>query len=353
MLTALLLQKLRPMIGFRANVFDPADATDYKLTNPLKATSSGVTQDQCHELLQIPTLYQTYPNKLADFGAYLAQTRDDAIRTMLATLETRLAEVGLASLLLNPVTLFKGIPTAPSVIAKSGRTVGLMIAAIQRDVTVTIDRLLFSGSAASEFSLKLICVETGIETVVDSITPNDWQDSGLQLRSGYSYYLVYNENDLGDSNQAKNSFTYWPKPAKGCKGCAKGCLTNYVNIKAIVLTDGIPTAVTDTNFGLNLVLSASGDLSGRFVDNPMRLLPLFRQQMAMTFLEKIAYSVRKNPDTEDARQGSLFALTDKDNANRVPLLFESAIKSIVKSMQDEASRAIDVNQDDEISWGSI
>ncbi|GAB2582453.1 hypothetical protein [Spirosoma areae] len=353
MLTDKLLTRLQPMIGFRANTFNPADANNYGLTDELKKTSTGLTVDQCHELLQLPTLFAVYPNKLANFGDFLKQTRDDAIRSLLTTLDTRLAEVGLAARLLNPTTLFKGTPAATAVIEKAGNSVGFQLRLQKSDVTVTLDRLLFSGLCDEGFALTLTNEETGEETPISIGEAGIWQDVAIQLSAGYGYLLLYDEAGLGESNAARNTITQWPRAKSGCQGCWAGCLNSYVAIDSIKVSSSGTTITKDTNYGLNLVFSAEGDVSGRLVDNPKRLLPLLRQQMAMTFLEKIAYSTRKNPDTEDAIQGALFALTDKDNANRVPVLYERALASLVKAMQAEASVAIDVNQADEISWSSI
>ncbi|AKD55027.1 hypothetical protein [Spirosoma radiotolerans] len=352
MLTTQLLEKLRPMIGFRANELEPGEEGN-DIGEPLKATSTGITVDQCHELLQLPTLFATAPQRLASFDDYLTQTRDDAIRTLLTTLDTRFAEVGLNARLLSPSVLFKGIVSAPPMIVPLGRVVGLLLEPLRTDVTVSLDRLQFTGSFAQGFSLSLTCIETGEAKTIVVTTPGQWQDLGLQLRTGYSYLLTYSETSLGVGNSAKNTLTSWPKPKSNCQSCQNGCLSSYVSVSSVVVSNGVTTITSDTNYGLNLVVSAEGDVSGRLVDNPARLLPALRQQMAMSFLEKIAYTTRKNPETEDAREGALFAMVDKENANRVPILLDRAIASLVKGMQAEASAAIDVNESDDITWGSI
>jgi hypothetical protein len=349
MLTQQLVAILTPMIGFRSDEL-VAPSGSGTLPEELTKTTTGLTVDQCHDLLRLSTLQAAYQKK-TDFNAYLGRTRVDAIRALLTTLDTRLAEVGLAPQLMKSKALFAGTAPTTPMIVPTGDTVGYRIRPLQTDVTVTLERLTFSGTYDEGFSLTLTNEDTG-ETKEIVIT-GVWQDTSLSLQYGYSYRLTYDETDLGVSHSARNTITQWPTSKPGCKGCLAGCLGHYLAIDSIKITADGTTVTRDTNYGINLVVSAEGDVSGRLVDNPKRILPALKQQMAMSFLEKIAYSNRKNGETEDAIQAALFALTDKDNANRVPVLFDRAVSSLVKSMQAEASTALDINPDDEITWSVL
>lgn len=348
MLTNQLLTALQPMVGFRDELYNSDDVDEL-----LNETSTGLTVDQCHELITLDTLRATgrYSMDGKGFEDYLHRTREDAIRALLITLHTRLTEMGLTPRLLKPTVLFGGVATTTPIIIPTGNTVGFQFRCQQSDVTVVLDRLQFTGTYPPDFALTLVNEDTGVSKPIP-ITGN-WQDVGIQLQAGFGYLLTYDQADLGQTYFARNTMTQWPKAKPGCRGCWAGCLNNYVAIDAIKVSSSGTDITKDTNYGINLVFSAEGDVSGRLVDNPARLLPVLKQQIAMTFLEKIAYSTRKNGATENAIQGALFALTDKDNANRVPLLLDRALSSLTKSLQTEASSALDVNQGDELTWGTI
>jgi hypothetical protein len=336
------------MVGFR-----PDPELEQGLTDELKKTTTGLTVDQCHDLLRLTTLEKTFPNIADQFVSFLAQTRQDAITTLLSDLETRLIEAGLAPALMRPTTLFKGSFGQPPIIEKSGRTVGLEIIPIRTDVSLQLERTqLFGFTEVEGLSLVLTDVDTGSETEIPVPIGGKWQDVGetsLPLLAGHTYTLTYQENDLGDGNNAYNTVTQWPKSHNNCRNCVGPCISSFAKISGI--GNGVTTR--SSNFGLNIVLSAAGDVSGRLVDDPRRLLTALRHQIAVSFLSKIANSTRKNGETEDAIQAALFWLTEKDNTDRVPIKLDKALSSLVKALQAEASKALDVDHSDEITFTTV
>lgn len=315
------------------------------MPDELTRYTSGLSVDQCHELLKLSTLRATGPLQVKDFPAYLSQTRDDAIRALLTNLDTRLAEAGLSPRLLKSTPLFVGTAVNPPMIIPSGRFVGFQFRLMQDDVTMTLDRL-----QAPPVELKLVNEDTGEEQTIDGT--GEWQNAGIQLQAGYGYLLTYDESELGETI-ARNTITQWPATKSKCRGCVSKCLTHYLCIDAIAGNGQGSMLSKDTNYGINLVFSASGDVSGRLADDPRRLISALRHQMAVTFLEKIAYSTRANGPTEEAKQGALFALTDKNNTDRVPAKLDKALSALVKGLTAEASSALDITQQDEITWSSI
>lgn len=342
------------MIGFRP---DQDSDGPQDMPEELQKSSTGLTVDQCHELLTIATFESTFSQTLGEkFWIYLTRTRDDAIRSLLNTLDTRLTESGLTAKLLGPVTHPLPMASGTVILKTPGRRLGLVFTPTQTDVVLNILRLKLFTLGILPAPITLLLEMEGYPEPLATITlrSNEWQDVELPpLRKGSVYYLTYAEDDLGTA-LAQNSLAGWPAIKKNCKSCKQKCLAHYLESKAIAFyANGNGEESTVTNYGLNVAMTADGDVTGRFIDNPKRLLSALKQQTAVTFLEKIAYSTRKNPETEDARQGALFALTDKDNANRVPVLLDRAVSAIVKALQEEASSGIDVNDFDDVTWDSI
>lgn len=346
------------MIGFRPDI-TPFAANNSDLTAELTPTTTGLTVDQCQELLQADTLYKVYSG--ANFHAWLKQSRDDAIRLLLTTLDARLAEAALSPRVLLPTQLIPLMRYAPPIQNLPAVRVGLRLNVLSDDVSVSIDRIGLSVNGTASVNMMLYEEELGPEfptdmdqaVAVTGTLNGHWQTVNIPLMSSdKTYLLLYNPAELGPV-QALNTFSPFPK-ASGCGNCKGRCWAKYLSVEPVLVdASGQVIPYGSINWGINLVVSASGDVSPRLVMDPLRMLPVLRQQIAMSFLEKIAYSKRKNPETEDARQGALFALTDKDNANRVPTLLDRAMSSLVKSMQAEASTVLDVDDSDEVTWGTL
>lgn len=347
MLTNELLVKLTPMIGFRDEPgIEP-------LSGPLKETTTGLTVDQCHELLTLSVLTACTPKQdsALDRDAFLTRCRQDAIRTLLTTLDTRLAEAGLAARLLRSTQFFTPTPSPVAIDPVINRVVGLRLTAIRDDVTLTIERLQVFATYPNDFKLTLTDEYTGTDQEITPGASSKWADVSVTLFAGRSYLLTYPENDL--AGDAFNTVASWPKTKKGCSTCIKKCPSHYLKVVPVTKTGDVVTETTNTNFGINFVLSASGDLSGLLLDDPSRLLPALKAQIAVSFLEKVANSRQLNGQSEDAIQTALFWLTDKDNADRYPVRLEKAIKTLVEALAKEASPALDVDDTDEITWGSL
>lgn len=345
-------KRLRPLIGVRADMGGNELGGEYA---DLKKTTTGLTLDQCHDLLQLATLKATAPAAFdgPKFAQWLNQTRDDAINTLLNTLDTKFTEAGLTPQMLPPKAFFTGSFGNPSPIVAEGRTVGLEIKPTQTDVTVQLERLTFFATFPEGFKLQLTDMDTGQGWDIVPAEKGNWVDVDIPLLAGHRYTLVYDESELGAGNEAFNTATAWPKPKPGCRGCSAGCLSNFVQVCTVIIDGDTIMRSTDNNHGINLTLSAQGDVSRRLLDNPKRLLSAYKQQMAVTFLSKIAYSRRHNSDTEEGIQSALYALNDTDNPNRATLELSKALSAVVKAMQNEASAALDVNQNDNITWSSL
>lgn len=350
------------MVGFRTDTLIEIDESEDDLPDEMKLTSTGLTVDQCHDLLRLPTLKAAYRQNLKDFPAYLVRTREDAARAFLGALETKLAEAGLNNLLLSPASVFS---TYASNIAESktaGRTVGFRLVALKDDIAVSIERLQQAFDTNAETTLTLTLREEGETESLKTISLtqaqhykwHDLVDTPNQLptfKKGQPYLLTYNEDDLGTASMMR---TLAGGVKRGCGGCGANCVGNYMSVQPIYLdTFGQAVPVSNTNWGLNLTISAYSDLSGRLVMSPGRMLKSWRHQIAVTFLEKIAYSNRNNPETEEAVQSALFALTDKDNADRIPAKLDKALDTLVKSLADEAAPSLKADEFDDIIFGSI
>lgn len=356
MLINQLTERLRPLIGVRADLGGNELSDAY---SDLKKTTTGLTLDQCHELLQLDTITATSPigfdsPKLAE---WLRQTRDDAIKTLLTTLDTRLTEKGLTPQMMASRSLFTGSFGNPAAIVPAGRTVGLEITPLQTDVTVQLERLTFFGSFPEGFKMQLCDIYTGENWDIVPAEKGSWVDVDLPLLAGHCYHIVYDESELGADGEAFNTVTAWPKPKPGCRGCAAGCLTNFVRVSAFGFNAHDPDSTivrsTDTNYGINVTLSAHGDVSLRFLNDPKRLLSAYKQQLAYTFVSKIAFSKRHNADTEEAVNAARFELKDEANADRIPVKLDRALSAVIKAIQDEASAALDVNQNDNITYSTL
>lgn len=332
---------LRPYIGFR---LDGDTAPDINLPDSLKQSTSGTYVDDLSEILTLATLKRTMRLGLTDFPDFLTQTRDAAIRAVVDALTIKLAEAGLANQLLFPAPAFRtqDINLRPQY-KLPGRRVGIRIEPKLADVVVTVERIqLAMDYAGVPFDLTLQLQEEGETDVLQTIVLHQtqhyqWRTITLPtLNRNTAYWLTYNEDDLG-AHVVYNTLTGVVRPGN-CQGCRANCPGSYANIQPIYI-DSFYRAqpVQDTNYGLNLTVSAQADLSGRLLANPVRLLSVYKLQLAITFLEKVAFSRRHNADTEEAIQAALFLLTDKDNAERLPPKLEKAWSVLIGALGKEVS----------------
>lgn len=327
-----LFSLLENLIGFRNDDTSPEVG---ELPEGLTESVSGLTVDQCHDLLTLANLQATRPSNLSAFTDFLEQARQDAVRAFLNQLNLKLVEAGLAPSLVASKPLYPLASNYPTVYHNAGVR-GLTIRVLAEDVTVRVERLRLDTTLTAPVVLTLTDEGTGETDTRTLDTVNGWVSltEPWSLLPNTTYTLTY--------NTGTSSLNTKPAPAP-CKLCKK-CLCSYVDVK--------PTSL-DTNYGLNLVMSVRGDVSWRLLDYPEQVVPAYRHQVALTFLEKMAFSSRINGPTEELVQKALYALNDKDNPERVPLRLDKALNTLVSALSREANTVLDIDDSDNVTWGAL
>lgn len=150
--------------------------------------------------------------------------------------------------------------------------------------------------------------------------------TGQEVTAGF-YYLVYFEEDLLPNNQAVNyRYTFGRAPCKGCGSNGNYALyqkwSQYFDIRTISLQESqIPAGRVmwdlnthrydlDTNFGMNLRLSALCDLSDYVIRHPEMFADSIARQITVDLLTELANSTANNQIQSFVQERARFALQD-------------------------------------------
>lgn len=360
------------LIGWREE-----SSADLKLIEALTNSESGLYFQDIHPLLTLDNMNCIAPdfkNSGADdtnmaFSNWLEdKTKGSIQKAIMRYCNERLAAGTMKSLCENK-TLFDGTGRIADAIKNKKNLVGFELVPIRaRGVTVTINRLgiQFTEPGSYTFYLMHSSVSEPIEVItVEKQSKNsiEWFPLNLSLPyqsqktdAGGSWYLCYFQSDLPENSKAIRKERDWSKGP--CTACSRVEYASwqawskffevhpfYVNEELIERADKKPLLWDiekaqysyDTNYGLNLDISVSCDITDFIIEQRSLFVDVIAKQVAVDMLRELAF----NPNVRTNRHSI--------NASRVDILYEldgdssSMKKSGLNYQLDLAFKALTVS----------
>lgn len=331
---ATLLPCLAPLLGFRQSPEGSPD--EPQLLPELLAAAGAVAMQDVHPLLSLANIRLAAPQVPAagaDIGAqlsaYLVQARTAAAAKVLTAFTERKKLTDAGRSVLQDAKLTGQSGAYRDKIIKQGRFVGLSLQQpdTARDVRLRITAVGTQFTEVNpEFRLWLyqagqMAPVASYELPRTSSTYFEFTPLAIELPAGPEYRLGYFEDDLvGQAIRLDNNFSQRP-----CQSCNSDYLhfdkwAPYARVRAFSTpapVDGtewawpVPTYQTDSNWGLNLQLSATCDLSAYFCRHKELFATCLQKQLAVDLLTLMANSTRNNGISQQTRSLALLELNNR------------------------------------------
>lgn len=370
---------LAPLLGFRQ---PPKESVDEpQLTAPLLIGEGQVAMQNVHPLLTVRNIFLAAPQLPVDdqedsgaaFSAYLTQLRTAAVSKVLEAFMARKKLTTQAKTVAQDAPLTGQSGEFARKIIKQGRFVGFALQPLaSNDLAVRVTGVGTQFSEpAPDFKLYLFH-STKPDAVAEYPLPRtsrvyfEWSDITIELPTGYEggeWCLGYFEDDLpGQAVDLQHDFGKRPGSCCGRDYLLYDQWAPLVQVRGFSVPEawaepgqwtGIVSYVPNTNFGLNLRLSAACDLSGYFCRNKELFTSALRLQLAVDLLSTMAYTTRNNGVSGDVQT---LALTELNN--------RPDYQPGLLSKLDKALGALDVDlsgvsrtclpcKTNGVSWGAI
>lgn len=310
------------LVGFRH------DAQTTLTDASLSQSRSGLYVDALNrELMTTSNLKSAVTVAGTTLTDYIKQTLNDSVADVLVAIRTRkLARLESRSILAN-TPLYEGEGSLSQVISTAGRFVGLSLeTANLQNIALSVTRIGLQFTEPVDVPLYVFADGELIDTLDLPYTKTgrmEWVDlTGIVLMPGRRYWIGYYEADLGTARAIRRSRTI---DVSICTGCSpvnaeyRRRWKPFVSVDAvrvdtvqlvdgIVTPDSVATTITEQNWGLNLVLSATCDITDLVIDQQTLLAPAIQQAAYVKLLSSIAYSSRTTTIEQTLRDKAMFAL---------------------------------------------
>jgi len=325
------------------------------LNEDMLVTESGKKVQKLHPLLSLENLYNCSSYPSSQFNDYLIQRRKDAIVNLIAALYSRKNLSGISRELLTDVKMYDGTGNFQNIIVKAERFVGYRITSHYKNVALSLRAL---GLQLTEINgiTKIYVYHSSQVDPVEEISVTHSKANSFEwlsfdrivlpfIKGGY-YFIGYYENDM--TGQAIKREQWFKKPPS-CYSCEHANFelynqwSKYVTIEPFYVAagsfelsenrpkwnEGAELFNDGTNWGLNLAISVICDPSNLFCQNREIFIDALGKQIAVEFLNDLAYSTRDNQQKQKISQLAFFALGNKDNGQPGMLTeLEKAIKGL-------------------------
>ncbi len=356
---------LAPLLGFRQSPEGSVD--EPQLLPALLAAAGTVAVQDVHPLLTLANIRAVVPQVpaagadiAAQLSQWLDQTRTAAVAKVLTAFATRKKLTGTAKTILADVALTGQSGEYRRKVIKQGRFVGLALrGVVGRDVVLRISGLGTQFTERNPDFRLYLYHSSSAEPVATYDVPRantvyfEWTPVAIPLLGGPEageYRLGYFEDDLlGQAVDLQHDFSRRP----GTGGC---CSSDYVlfdqyaplvQVRAFTAVaeagtdvlpgDGRVNYLTDSNFGLNLRLSATCDLSDYFCRYKSVFTEALQLQLAVDLLRMMAFSTRNNGLEAVVKAHALLELNDKTTPGS-----DHASPGVLSRL-DAAIKALDVD----------
>jgi hypothetical protein len=309
------------------------------LNEDMLTSETGKKVQKLHTLLSLENLFNCCSYPSAQFNDYLIQRRKDAIVNLMSALFAKKNLSGISKELITEVKMYEGSGNFQNHIVKTERFVGYRITSHYKNVALSLRALALQLSEINEVTKIYVYHNSQVEPVKEiSVTHSkanslEWISFDRVvlpfLKGGY-YSIGYYENDI--SGQAIKREQWFKRPPE-CNACEHANFelynkwSKYLTIEPFYVAagnfeisenrpkwdEGYEIFQDGTNWGLNLALSVICDPSDLFCRNREIFADALGKQIAVEFLNDLAYSTRDNQQKQKISQLAFFALGNKEN----------------------------------------
>lgn len=323
---------LAATIGYRTS-YAGAQDEPASLPDELKAPEGTLAVQDAHPLLTLRNIRQAAPQMAESaFLKYLEDARLAAATKVLENFAQRKQLAGAGKRLLQSLPLTEASGAYMHKIIRAGRFVGLALRprAGRPDVGIRITAV-GTQFTQPEPNFKLYLyhssdLSTPVQVVELPRTDRvyfEWSDLVLDLtqKPGGTWYVGYYENDLsGQAIRLDQNLQQRPGQCCGSAYVQYDQWSPYVQVLPFsypVETDYLDadfiTYQSDTNWGLNLRLEASCDLTGLLSKQLPAYATALRLQLAADLLTMMANSTRDNGIESQVKTMALLELNNRSN----------------------------------------
>ncbi|MET4106037.1 hypothetical protein [Hymenobacter sp. UYP22] len=324
--TLTLAALLAATIGYRPVAGSPDEPTD--LPDKLLAKEGELSVQDVHPLLTLRNIQQAAPQMSnAAFMEYLETARVSAATKVLQAFRETKQLTGTGKRLLQDLPLTEASGAYRDKIIRQGRFVGLALRMRpgMQDIGVRVTAL-GTQFTEREPGFKLVVVHSSdmAAPVAEVPLPRtdrvyfEWSNLAepidLASKPGGTWYIGYYENDLtGQAIRLDQNLQQRPGQCCGNAYMQFDKWSPYVQVLPFSQASGADEIAfqSNTNWGLNLRLEASCDLTQRLAGQVPSFAAAVRQQLAVDLLNLIAYSTRDNGLTDKTKALALMELNNR------------------------------------------
>lgn len=234
-------------------------------------------------------------------------------------------------------SLFSRDGYAKDLVTKSSRFVGFEVNLLHPNMRIQLQRIGIQLDRALNVPIHIIYkdLDTEVELPYAS-TYKRFQTFDVSDQAFLSYegpaIIGYYEDDLGAANAIYQNTTIFNSDY--CTTCggydsgARSTWSQYAEINPVVIVDDEIEYVSDTNFGLNLVLSFYCDLSDVLIRQRDLLIPALKAQLLVTFMSEISNSIRANTSADVVANLAFNESKDWKDPDNPKYMLAKAIKAV-------------------------
>jgi hypothetical protein len=267
-------------------------------------------------------------------SAYLRRIYDQSANRLVNTLFTEKKLHEVAKTILGSLSLYEGVGNISGRITKNNRLVGFRIKLKHKDTAALLHHIGLQLDTAQN-PVNIYLYHSGSYESLQTFTLNhtksisqQWHPVTATLNdaTGY-YYLVYKESELTGSAVKKDVSFFGKQSCGSCsEAIANAQLYNrwsklvtiqpfYVNnySGSNLWDEDQEIYIPDSNWGLNLQLSVKCDVTGTLTEYSDVFTNALAQQLVVSFLNEMAFSLRLNGQKEMLAGLAATALDNQEN----------------------------------------
>ena len=264
---------------------------------------------------QTPLNNPEYWEVWRSFDEWLLDKTGNSIQNAVRALMTEKTLEGTSKNILESKVLFDGSGRISDLVRNTDSLVGFEIVPIRaKGVTLKIEKIGLQFKDNS--TIKLYLMHSSSEVPVKTIELTRTQGAGMQwfacdwflpymsqnTDAGGSWYVVYDQNDLGENQAIQKSFDWAQGP---CSTCSRTEMINYISWSKYLEVHPFKVPQSgevemwdiskniysyETNYGINLQVTVSCDATDFIIEQRNSFINVIGLQLACDFLREMAYN---------------------------------------------------------------
>lgn len=348
---AKIVASFRDLIGFNQRTGTTVPA----LNNNLLVSSSGKKVQLLHPILSLENLYGCW-DKQGDFSTWLYNLRDNSIMNLTSALYNFKNINRVSKQLLSEVSMFEGSGNFNNKIVNQGRFCGLRVYTTEKDISLIINRIgLQFTDVNAEFPIYIYHSSQADPLATLTINQDKsnsfkWYNIDRQvlpfIEGGY-YIIGYYEGDISGQAISRDvnlsvapcncdpvNYASWAKWSKFTRIQPIFIKNENINSDQTKWNDTYEVEYFNSNWGLNITLSAFCDPSDIFVRNNFLFVEALARQIVRDFATILKYSSSDNTVKERLATDSMFALYGDGNGTGAEKDYKEAIQALSFEISD-------------------